>query len=380
MAEDLNSNPSNERRPGEGAATLGGILSNARRQHGLTVEQMAAELRIESRLLEALEEDRFEIFPAPVFVKGYLRHLASRLGLEHDDLLRRYAVQTDAEDAPVTYSEPIVEDNKLLVPLIVGALVLVLGIPAFWFTWVSRDTLSNIVSSDDEAAATAPLPAEPVPDVAAPFPDPGVAVEPAAPPPAVGFDTPPPPSADTAPGVEASPGDAPAAGSDPAGAPAAGDEPTDAPGAVGEPSGAPAAIDEPAVETDAVDPAPPGGPQPVGADPAVEPQPPESAAAELEPAAVADLPATGQAAGQVVRVALSYAEDSWTEVNDGNGDTLHYALARAGTTAALDGALPLSFVLGNSNGVRLSINGRPWPVPEPQGNATTVRFVVDEAP
>ena len=375
MAEDVNSHPPEEHRPSEGADTLGGILAAARREHGLTVEQMAAELRVESRLMEALEEDRFELLPAPVFVKGYLRHLASRFGLEYDDLLHRYAVQTDAEDAPVTYSEPIPEDNKLLVPVIVGALVLIVGIPALWFTWASRDTLSNIASSDDEAPESPPAQVESVPEAAAPFPDPGVAIEPAAPPPAIGLDTLLPPSTENAPGVETSPDDTPATGSDPADAPAAGDES----------AGAPAAVDEPAVENDAVDPTLPGGQQPVGAAPAVEPPPSEPAAAEPGAAeagiaAVADTLATGQPTGPLVQVALSYAEDSWTEVNDGNGNSLYYDLGRAGTTATVEGVLPLSFVLGNFTVVQLSINDQPWPIPEPQGNGTTVRFVVNEAP
>ncbi len=413
MAEDLNSHPPEEHRPDEGADTLGGILAAARREQGLTVEQMAAKLRVEARLLEALEEDRFEALPAPVFIKGYLRHLASRFGLEYDDLLHRYAVQTDAKDAPVTYSEPISEDNRLVVPLIVGALVLVLGIPAFWFTWVSRDTLSEIVSPGEEAPESPPEQVESVPEVAAPFPEPGGAIEPAAPfpeagvaaepavpPPAVGPDTLAPPSMETASGVEAPPDDALVTGSDPAAVPAAGDEPVDAPSAVdaaagvpaavGGAAGAPAAVDGPGVETSAVNPTLSGGQQPVGAAPAVELQPPEPATAEpgavdpdaTEPgaASVTETLTTGQATGPLVQAALSYEEDSWTEVSDGNGNSLYYALGLAGTTATVEGVLPLSFVLGNFTVVQLSINDQPWTIPEPLGGGTTVRFVVDEAP
>ena len=426
MAEDLNTYPPEEHRPDEGADTLGGILAAARLEHGLTVEQMAAELRVESRLLEALEEDRFDLLPAPVFVKGYLGHLASRFGLEHDDLIHRYAVQTDAKDAPVTYSEPISEDNRLVVPLIVGALVLVLGIPAFWFTWVSRDTLSEIVSPAEEAPESPPEQVESVSEVAAPFPEPGGAIEPAAPfsdpgdaiepaapfsepgvatesavpPPAVGPDTLAPPSTATASGVEAPTDDAPVTESDPAAAPAAGDETVDAPAAVDAAAGAPAAVDGPEVETSAVNPTLPGGQQPVGSVPAVELQPPEPATAEpavvdpdaTEPGATepdATVPgaasvtgtfATGQAAGPLVQVALSYEEDSWTEVSDGNGNSLYYDLGLAGTTATVEGVLPLSFVLGNFTVVQLSINDQAWPIPEPPGGGTTVRFVVDEAP
>ena len=353
MAEDPNSHPPEEPRPDEGVQTLGSLLASARERHGLTVEQMAAELRVESRLMEALEEDRYELLPAPVFVKGYLRHLASRFGLEHEDLIHRYTVQTNAQDAPVTYSEPIPEDNKLLVPLIVGALVLVVGIPAFWFTWVSRDSFTNVVSSDEGAAESPPAQVAPVPESAAPLPDPGVALEPAAQPPAVGLDPAQQPPPETMPETSPAPVDPPT--SDP------------------DPDPAPNAEDEQPIETDAADPAPSADQLPVGGVAAPVPQSPQ-------PATVTETVAAEQAAGPLVSVDLSYAQDSWTEVSDGNGNSLYYALGRAGTTASFDGVLPVSFFLGNSSAVQVSINDRPWPVPEPRGNATTIRFVVDEAP
>ena len=308
MAEDLNTQPPEDLRPGEGAETLGSILATAREGLGLTVGQMAAELRVESRLLEALEEDRFEALPAPVFVKGYLRHLASRFGLEYDDLLHRYTGQTDTQDAPVTYSEPIPEESRFLAPLLIGALVLVLGIPALWFTWAGRDFFSDIGSRDSEAPVPPPAQTEPVSEEAVALPDPGVAVESAA-----------------------------------------------------QPS---------AVELDPV--APPAGESPPGDVSAPVEQPTETGAA--------DTVATEPVDGPLVRVALSFEEDSWTEVSDGNGNSLYYDLAGAGTAANLAGVPPLSFLLGNPGGVQLSINDQPWPIPPPAPGTTTANFVVDEAP
>jgi cytoskeletal protein RodZ len=51
--------------------SLGQALRNARLEHDLTLEQLATELRIEAKHLNALEEDRFEQIGVPVFVKGY---------------------------------------------------------------------------------------------------------------------------------------------------------------------------------------------------------------------------------------------------------------------------------------------------------------------
>ena len=79
-----------EQLPIDETASLGSVLSMAREAYGLSIEQVAAELRIEYRFLEALEQDRLDMFSAPVFVKGYLKHVANRLGLQYEDLLARY--------------------------------------------------------------------------------------------------------------------------------------------------------------------------------------------------------------------------------------------------------------------------------------------------
>ena len=345
MAEDLNTQLPEDLRPGEGAETLGSILATAREELGLTVGQMAAELRVESRLLEALEADRFEALPAPVFVKGYLRHLANRFGLDYDDLLHRYTGQTDTKDAPVTYSEPIPEESRFLAPLLIGALVLILGIPALWFMWAGRDLFSDIGPQDAEAPVPPPAQMEPVPEEAAALPDPGVTAEPAAQPSAIEPDPVETPTEESPPGDVSAPDD---------------------------------------ISTT--------GPDPVNASTAIEPGPAETPTEESPPGDVsapveqptetgaADTVATEPVDGPLVRVALSFEEDSWTEVSDGNGNSLYYDLASAGTAANLEGVPPLSFLLGNPGGVQLSINDQPWPIPPPGPGTTTANFVVEEAP
>ena len=396
MVEDFNTHPPEDQRPGEGVETLGSILATARERQGLTVEQMAAELRVESRLLEALEADRFDALPAPVFVKGYLRHLANRFGLEYEDLLHRYTGQTDTQDAPVMYSEPIPEESRFLAPVLIGALVLILGIPALWLTWAGRDLLSDIGSQEAEAPVPPPAQMEPVPEEAAASPDPGLDVEPAAQPSAAEPDPVEPPTGDSPVGDVPASADASATESDPEDAPAAAEpDPAEPPTGDSPVGDAPAPSDASATETGpedvpvagggqpagagAADPAPSGEQAPVGAAPGVEPQPPDSAA-EPGAATLTDTAATETAGGPLVRIALSFEEDSWTEVSDGNGNSLYYDLATAGAAANLAGVPPLSFLLGNPGGVQLSINGQPWPIPPPGPGTTTATFVVDEAP
>ena len=54
------------------------------------LKQLATELRIEARQISALEEDHFEQIGVPVFVKGYIRQCAQRLGLDPHKLMEIY--------------------------------------------------------------------------------------------------------------------------------------------------------------------------------------------------------------------------------------------------------------------------------------------------
>ena len=95
-----------EDRPEEESSSVGAMLRAAREEKELSVEQLAAELRIEPRFLNALEDDSFEEFPAPVFTKGYIRQYAQRVGLDYADLLAEYYRQVEVRDVRVVLVGP----------------------------------------------------------------------------------------------------------------------------------------------------------------------------------------------------------------------------------------------------------------------------------
>ena len=68
--------------PAASSQSLGQLLREARVAKELTIDQLATGLRIDARQISALEEDRFEQIGVPVFVKGYIRQCAQRLGLD----------------------------------------------------------------------------------------------------------------------------------------------------------------------------------------------------------------------------------------------------------------------------------------------------------
>ncbi|MDR5709038.1 MAG: DUF4115 domain-containing protein [Armatimonadota bacterium] len=68
---------------------IGEFLRRRREALGLTLEQVYAELRIPVKYLEALEEERFDLFPASHYARGFLRSYATFLGLDPEPLLPR---------------------------------------------------------------------------------------------------------------------------------------------------------------------------------------------------------------------------------------------------------------------------------------------------
>ena len=82
------------------ATTEGGQLASARARLGLSLLDLAAETRIPKRHLTALENHQVDRLPAKLFVIGYLRTCADRLGLNLEDLLAEYGVaETVVRDA-----------------------------------------------------------------------------------------------------------------------------------------------------------------------------------------------------------------------------------------------------------------------------------------
>jgi cytoskeletal protein RodZ len=69
--------------------SMGAVLAAKRGERGLSIEQVAASIRISAEHLRALEADDLDHFAAPVYAKGYLRTYATYLRLDAEELLRQ---------------------------------------------------------------------------------------------------------------------------------------------------------------------------------------------------------------------------------------------------------------------------------------------------
>jgi len=67
-------------------AEIGPILRDARLKRGQSLEAVAQQTRISKRFLEALEENRFEQFPAVVYLRGFLKGYCEYLDVNFDEI------------------------------------------------------------------------------------------------------------------------------------------------------------------------------------------------------------------------------------------------------------------------------------------------------
>lgn len=69
---------------------VGAELRDARLAIGASIEDMSEHLRISRRYLSALEEGRTRDLPGPTYALGFVRSYAQSLGLDAEELTRRF--------------------------------------------------------------------------------------------------------------------------------------------------------------------------------------------------------------------------------------------------------------------------------------------------
>lgn len=156
--------------PAEG---FGAALKRAREAQGISIGDMAARSRLSVQQVRALESERTAELPEPVYVRAFIRGVASVLGLEPDPLVADYTARYGAASVGVLpdhdpAKETVVRASGRRTGLkaAVVAIAAVLVCAAGWYAW----------SSMSDGAETQPAAETPVVDVpesveAAPAPE-----------------------------------------------------------------------------------------------------------------------------------------------------------------------------------------------------------------
>lgn len=290
----------------DGSTSPGRRLREARTAARLSQDEVAVRLRLDRRVVDALERDDYHGLPEPTFVRGYLRSYSRLLGLPPEPIVEAY----DREDhtppglVPDLSRRQEVRSSDLPVRLMTyGIVATLVTLGVLW--WRYERTPEPV--SLDQAGATPPS------VLAAP----ALTGRAAAPPPtpaanAAGAGTPTPAAPDT-----------PLLAADPTVLTAV-------------PASAPETTAAPGTST----PAQPARAGATAASPALEPLPTPPAVPE----------------GGPNRLVLRFKHDSWAEVYERGGKRLFFNQAKGGQVLSLSGTPPFRVILGYARDVQVEYN------------------------
>ena len=70
--------------------TVGKYLKRERELRNISLKEISTATKIRENILKAIEEDRYDLLPTPVFVKGFLVAYVKHVGLDPRDVVLRY--------------------------------------------------------------------------------------------------------------------------------------------------------------------------------------------------------------------------------------------------------------------------------------------------
>jgi cytoskeletal protein RodZ len=121
---------------------IGSSLREARLRQELDFPALEERTKIRPKYLRALEDERFDILPAPTYVKGFLRSYAEALGLDGqpfvDEYNSRFAVGEEEPVVRATRRVPVqrrdrpVRESRIAVAALLAIAVLTALVIAAW--------------------------------------------------------------------------------------------------------------------------------------------------------------------------------------------------------------------------------------------------------
>ncbi len=159
---------------------LSAVLVAAREQMGLSQKNVADRLFLKTAYVRYMDDDDFDRFPAPAFIRGYLRLYARLVGLPSDEIVKLYEAELQAK-APVPETKEMTEEkiggSSITGPIfqtgLIGLVALVVVLSLVWWLVSEADPLPQVTqpalrepaapaqpqqdepeTADDEVAAT----------------------------------------------------------------------------------------------------------------------------------------------------------------------------------------------------------------------------------
>jgi cytoskeleton protein RodZ len=120
----------------------GPLLKKEREKKGLSHAQISQQTRLRPHFIEAIENEEWDLLPAPTLVKGYIRSYARVLALDEERLVALYSEEAVSDNFPKEFALPSIPKRKIW-PFVVGALLVVLVAVSGFLVWMIYPTDSE---------------------------------------------------------------------------------------------------------------------------------------------------------------------------------------------------------------------------------------------
>ena len=146
-------------------SNFGANFRKAREAAGLPLEKIAAETRISTRFLTAIENEAFQLLPGGIFNRGFIRAYADYLGLDSDQAVADYDRMSSTAEEPTDVlrdAERVPGRRPDWNLYLAAAAILVLLMVAYYF--VTRNAAT--AGQEFDTAAVTPTTIQPAPSPA----------------------------------------------------------------------------------------------------------------------------------------------------------------------------------------------------------------------
>jgi cytoskeleton protein RodZ len=92
--------------------TLGDYLKNKREAQNITLEEASQVTRIRKTILEAVENNQFDLVPPKVFAQGFIKSYATYLGLDGSEAVKRYFEVLDSLEPEQSPEEEVLQEKQ----------------------------------------------------------------------------------------------------------------------------------------------------------------------------------------------------------------------------------------------------------------------------
>ena len=135
--------------------SLGALLRKEREKKGLSYTQISQQTRMRPHFVEAIENEDWDLLPAPTLVRGFIKSYARVLALDEERLLDLYSEESGNDDFSQKFVLPSVAQKKKW-PFVLVGLLLILAAASVYYAWVLLPGGKGAATIDN--VKTQPLP------------------------------------------------------------------------------------------------------------------------------------------------------------------------------------------------------------------------------